>query len=362
MMARLAHFLPVLPLALAAALTGCGKKSEPPPPPRPAITLLAEPSPAFDMVLSGTVEPQVQTPFGFRVIGRMIARPVKVGDRVEAGQTLAAIDPLSLEMAARAATANLASARAQFDNATSTEARQAALLEKKTTSQAAFDTAEQERAAAQANMTQAEANLAKAQEQLSYAILKADYSGVVTATSAEVGQTVSPGQAIVTLAEPTRRDAVIDATDTIVDALWLGQKFNVSLQINPAATVSGTIREIAPESDAVTRSRRVKIALDNPPDSFRIGATIYARLANEASAAIRIPDSALLREGDKARVFVVDPASSKVALREVEIAPDREEGRWIVRAGLQPGERIVTAGVHRLKEGEVVRIYGSEAP
>jgi RND family efflux transporter MFP subunit len=326
------------------------------------MTLVVAPTPAFDMVLSGSIQPQTQTPFGFRVIGRMIARPVKAGDRVEKGQTLAAIDPLSLEMAMRSATASLASARAQYDNAASTEARQAALLEKKTTSQAAFDTVEQERAAAQANMQQAEANLAKAKEQLSYALLTADYSGIVTATYAEVGQTVSPGQAVVALAEPTRRDAVIDATDSIVDALWIGQKFDVSLQIEPETTVTGTVREIAPESDSETRSRRVKIALDNPPDSFRIGATIFARLASGSSADIRIPESALLRDGDKARVFVVDPASSKVMLREVEIAPDRGEGRWIVRAGLKTGERIVTAGVHRLKEGETVRIYGSETP
>ncbi|WP_374547278.1 efflux RND transporter periplasmic adaptor subunit, partial [Rhodoblastus sp.] len=195
-MFRRSFLAPLLPLALAAALAGCGKSQEAEAPqPRPAMTLVAEPSPAFDMVLSGTVQPQVQTPFGFRVIGRMISRPVKAGDRVEAGQTLAAIDPLALEMAVRAANANLATARAQFDNASSTEARQSALLEKKTTSQAAFDTAEQERAAAQANMQQADANLAKAKEQLSYAVLKADYSGVVTATYAEIGQTVSPGQA-----------------------------------------------------------------------------------------------------------------------------------------------------------------------
>ncbi|MCI4684745.1 efflux RND transporter periplasmic adaptor subunit [Candidatus Rhodoblastus alkanivorans] len=352
----------VLPLAAVAALAGCKEEKNAPPPPRPAFTMVVEPSAAFDLMLSGTVQPQVQTPVGFRVMGRMISRPVKAGDRVQKGETLAAIDPLSLEMAARTATANLANARAQFDNAAATETRQAALLQKKTTSQASFDTAQQERAAAQANMEQAEANLVKAREQLSYAVVKADYPGLVTATYAEVGQTVSPGQSIVAIAEPSKRDAVIDATENIVDALYIGQKFDVSLQIDPTRTIIGAVREIAPESDSVTRTRRVKIALENPPDSFRIGATIFARLASAAREAIRIPGSALLREGEKARVFVVDPATSQVRLRDVEIAPAREAGRWIVRAGLKAGERIVTAGVHRLKEGEVVKIYGSEAP
>ena len=105
------------------------------------------------MVLSGTVQPQVQTPFGFRVIGRMIARPVKAGDRVEKGQTLAAIDPLSLRNGDALGRRPILPAPAR--NSTTPprpRARQAALLEKKTTSQAAFDTVEQERAAAQANM------------------------------------------------------------------------------------------------------------------------------------------------------------------------------------------------------------------
>jgi multidrug efflux pump subunit AcrA (membrane-fusion protein) len=69
----------------------------------------------------------------------------------------------------------------------------------------------------------------------------------------------------------------------------------------------------------------------------------------------------LLAEGDRTRIFVVDPQSLKVALREVEVAPDIDD-RWIVRAGLKAGERVVTAGVHRLKDGQLVRIDGSEAP
>jgi membrane fusion protein, multidrug efflux system len=361
-MSRRIRLAPVFMLSLTAALAGCKREREAPPPPRPAFTMVVEPSAPLDMVFSGAIQPQVQTPVGFRVIGRMISRPVKAGDRVEKGEVLAAIDPLALEMAARAATANLASARAQFDNAAATENRQAALLEKKTASQAAFDNAQQERAAAQANMEQAEANLAKAREQLSYAVLKADYSGIVTATYAEVGQTVSPGQPILAIAEPTKRDAVIDAPEKIIDAVKVGQDFDVALQIDPTRIVSGAVREIAPESDAVTRTRRVKIALDNPPESFRIGATISARPATGANATIRIPESSVVRDGDRTQVFVVDPASSKVELRDVEVAPDRVSGRWIVRAGLKGGERIVTAGVHRLKAGEEVRLYGSEAP
>jgi RND family efflux transporter MFP subunit len=355
------RFVSAAALAALGLLAACGKhqaKGEAPEPPRPAMTLVVRPTSAFETAFSGVIQPQTQSALSFRVLGRIISRPVKTGDRVAAGQMVAAVDPTAYEAAARAASATLASARAQFDNALSTENRQRALLAKKTASQAAFDSAEQARAAAQASMEQAEASLAKAKEQLSYTVLKAEYAGIVTGTSAEIGQTVAPGQAVVTVAEPNRRDAVIDAPEAVIDAFQLGEKFTVALQIDPTTTASGRLREISPESDAATRSRRLKIALDNPPPEFRLGSTISARVGLEDNRLIRLPASAVLQQGDMSGVFIVDPRTMRVTLRKIDVAPDRD-GRFLVRGGLEPGERVVIAGVHRLKQGQEVRLFGS---
>jgi len=355
------RFFSVAALAGLSLLAACGKEQPKAEPPRPAMTIVAAPAPAFDTAFSGVVQPQTQSALSFRVLGRIISRPVKSGDRVEAGQIIAAVDPTAYEAAMRAAVATLASARAQYDNAASTEARQSTLLAKKTASQAAFDNAEQARASAQAAMQQAEASLVKAREQLSYTVLKAEYSGIVTATSAEIGQTVAPGQAVATVAEPTRRDAVIDAPEAVIDAFSLGEKFTVALQIDPTVKATGSLREISPESDAATRSRRLKIALEAPPPAFRLGSTISARVAADTNPLIRLPASALLQEGDDTSVFIVDPQSMKVSLKKIDVAPERD-GRFLVRGGLQGGERIVVAGVHRLKEGQQVRLFGSAQP
>ena len=75
----------VLATALLVLLAGCDKAQEAPEAPRPAMTMIATPTAALDMALTGTVQPQVQTQMGFRVLGRMIARPVNAGDQVEAG-------------------------------------------------------------------------------------------------------------------------------------------------------------------------------------------------------------------------------------------------------------------------------------
>ena len=141
----------------------------------------------------GTIQPRYETNLGFRVLGRLIARPVNVGDLVAEGQTIAAVDPTALELAVRSAKADLSKAEALLENATGTEERKRILIRTDATTKQTLDDAEQVRAGAQASTARARANLAKAIEQLGYAQVKADFAGVVTAVSAEVGQVVSPG-------------------------------------------------------------------------------------------------------------------------------------------------------------------------
>ena len=164
--------------------------------------------------LAGAVAARVETPFAFRVLGRLVARPVQIGATVKQGDTLAAIDPLSLRLAVRSAEAELASATAQLANAQGVAERQGALIKSNATTQAQLEAAEQARSSALAGQTRARAALAKAKEEAAYAVLKADFPGVVTNTGAEVGQTVAPGQMVVNVADPAFRDAVIDAPDT----------------------------------------------------------------------------------------------------------------------------------------------------
>ena len=136
------------------------------------------------------MEPRYKTDLSFRVLGRLIARPVNVGDTVEQGEIVAAIDPTALELAVRSAKADLSRSQAQLANASATEERQRTLIATDTTSKETLDNAVQVRAGAQASVARAQANLTKAIEQLSYAQVKADFAGVVTAVSADVGQVV----------------------------------------------------------------------------------------------------------------------------------------------------------------------------
>jgi membrane fusion protein, multidrug efflux system len=190
--------------ASALAMAGCKQEAKAPEPVRPVLSTVLQPAASGSTVVVGTVQPRYETNLGFRMLGRLIARPVNVGDLVAEGQVVAATDPTALELAVRSAKADLSKAQALLENAIGTEERKRILIKAEATTKQTLDDAEQVRAGAQASTARARANLTKAIEQFGYAELKADFAGVVTAVSAEVGQVVSPGQTVVTVARPDR--------------------------------------------------------------------------------------------------------------------------------------------------------------
>jgi RND family efflux transporter MFP subunit len=347
-------------LASALALAGCQQETKAPEPVRPVLSRIIDSGPGEGTVAAGVVEPRYQTNIGSRVLGRLTSRSVYVGDLVREGQVIATIDPTSLELGVRSAKAELAKAKAHLATARATEDRQRTLITSDATTRQTLDNAEQVRAGAEAAVAHAQANLTKAMEQLGYTQIKAEFAGVVIAVSAEPGQVLSPGQSVVTVARPDVRDAVVDVGEDFPLQLEPGLPFTVGLQLLPAVQVKGTVREVAPQADPITRLRRIRIALNDPPDTFRLGTTVTATLGKEQASLLHLPASAILAKDGSNFVWVVDQPASTVSLRRVDLVPDQTGARVI--GGLSPSARIVTAGVNSLKPGQRVRIDQDQKP
>lgn len=325
------------------------------PGPRPVLSVAATPQIVRTVGFAGTVEPRYKSDLGFRVLGRIVSRDVNVGDLVKKGRRLATLDPVAYQLAVRSAQADLAAATARLENAAATETRQRELLQQNSATQAQFEAAQQARETAEAGVTRAKANLDKAEEQLDYTELRGDFDGVVTATAAQLGQVVQPGQTVVTVARPDIREAVVDLPDSIGRDLKAGDRLDIALQVDPFVKAAGSVREIAPQADPTTRTLRVRVTLDNPPESFRLGTTISATVTTQAAPGIELPVSALLERDGKTMVWVVDPATRTVSTRDVTVAA-RDGSAVRVLDGLASGTRVVTAGVHSLTPGQTVKI------
>ena len=344
-------------LAALGCLSACSEKNEEPAPPiRPVFSRIIELAPLPAPSFAGTVSPKTETPLGFRVAGLMVARDVNTGDIVTKGQRLAALDPTSLQLAVGSAQAQLANAKAQLANATSVEQRARSTFQSGTATKSNLESSVQATQNAQSAVVQAQTALDKANQDLSYAEILATFDGVVTATSVEVGQVVSAGEAVVTVARPGDRDAVVDIPEgglvPSIDA-----PFSVLLQIDPKIIAAGKVREVAPTADAATRTRRIKIALEDPPDAFRIGTTITAVQDVGTVEKLFLPNAALLERDGKTLIWIVDKNGGAVRSQEVKTR-QAGVGRVEVLSGLKAGTRVVLAGVHSLNEGQTVTIEG----
>jgi RND family efflux transporter MFP subunit len=340
---------------------GCQEKAAQPAPIRPVLSMVVAPPEATNIAVVGTVQPQFKTDYAFRMPGRLIARPVNVGDIVEKGQTLAAVDPFAAELAVRSSLAELSIAKGQLARASGSANRQSTLIETGATTKAELDSADQSHAAAQATVVRAQSNLIKAREQLSYTKLSAEYAGVVTSVGAQEGQVVNLGQAVVVVARPDIREAVIDVSDDIASTLRIGMPLTVLLQLDDHIRATGRVREIAPQSDPITRARRTRITLKTPPETFKLGSTITVLIPKKPVHGFRLPATAIHTKDGKSSVWLLDPATMSVTMRDVKFVTNND-GSIDVIDGLEAGARIVTVGLHHLKEGQKVRLEQESAP
>ncbi|WP_208247218.1 efflux RND transporter periplasmic adaptor subunit (plasmid) [Rhizobium sp. T1470] len=332
--------------------------------PRPVKVVIAAAEQDKMPSLPGVVRARIETDLAFRALGRMVSRKIDVGDLVHKGDVLAQLDPLTLQFAVKSAEADLRNAQAQLENAATTETRKRRLVQSNAASIADHDLAEQQLKSATANAAKATASLAKAHEQLGYSELRAEFDGVVTATSAEMGQTVSAGQPVLKMARLEQRDVVVDVPEAQFSNIRLDDRFNVALQLDSRIQAIGVVREIAPQADPNTRTYRLKIAIDQAPDIFRLGAVVTATpLVEVRKQAIALPLSAVRYEGGASQVWVVDRSTAQVALRAVELDSPASDARSVlVLSGLREGEEIVIAGVDELVDGQKVKLGQEPRP
>jgi multidrug efflux system membrane fusion protein len=356
-MTRSLSVLRVVPALLCAViLNGCHSQAGVAEPPRVARVAQVEAADANAIaVYPGEVHARFESTLGFRVAGKIRARHVDAGTHVSRDQVIAELDPGDLELARSSALASLASASAAFKLAESEYERYRTLFERRFVSQFEFDAKTHARDAARAQVRQAEAALETARNQTAYTALRADADGVIMALSAEVGQVVAAGQPVVTLARDGASEVEIDVPELAIAQIRLGAPARVELWTESGELHAGEVREIAPAADATTRTYRVRVSLTDATAAPRLGQTARVYFSSEdARAQFLVPLSALYEKDGKPAIWQVDAKSATVHLTPVEVAQYAESGA-LIGEGLGARQWIVTAGVHRLREGEVIR-------
>ncbi len=350
----------IIALAGAVLIAGCKPAAEAPPPEvRPVRTMtVMKLAPGQTVTLTGTVQAQTEVNYAFRIDGRMIERPVRVGDAIRPGQLLARLDASNEEAALASARAQLAAAEAVAVEQRNNLNRQRELLAQRFISQAAFDQISANAKSAEASVVAARSQVDLAQNRLSYTRLVADAPGTVAAVGAEPGEVVPAGRMIVQVARREGRDAVFDVPAQIKDRAPANPEITVALTSDPKVVVKGRVREVSPRADPVTGTFQVRVGLIDPPAGLRLGSTVTGSFRMDAAPAIEVPGSALVRAGAESAVWIVDPRTQTVSQRPIRVASHNAD-RVVVAEGLETGDVVVTAGVQALHPGQKVRLLGA---
>jgi RND family efflux transporter MFP subunit len=355
--------LAVLSMAgVVAIAAGCAKHAPPPEPVRPVTLVQVKAGGAGDTaVFAGEIKPRHESDLAFRIGGKVIARRVDVGARVTRGQSLAQLDPADVGLQADAQKAAAAAAETEFKYAQSEYERYQNLFRQKFVSESALDQKLNTLDTNRAKYEQAKAQLAVTRNQAGYATLVAPDDGVITAVTVEAGQVVTAGQTVFKLAREDEREVAIAVPENRIGELRKADALGVVLWANPQKIYPARVREIAPAVDPVTRTFAVRLSVLERDPALQWGMTANViSQSRESGAAAVLPLTSLYRKDGAAAVWIYDPQAQKVSLRPVTVGQYREDG-VLVTNGVAPGEWVVAAGVHKLREGEKVRPYESAA-
>ena len=347
------------------AMAGCAKQEVAADPVRAVRTLtVAADTAGGGYDFAAEIRARTESRLSFRVGGKLVQRPVNLGDRVRAGQVLAQLDPQDLKLGQDNARATLAAAQANLDQAQADFNRYKELRDQGFISSAELERRDTTLKAARAQLQQAQAQVSVQLNQTSYAVLVSDVSGVVTGIDAEPGMVLAAGTPVLRLAHDGPRDAVFSVPEDKLELMRSLAGAPGTFSIVPwgqnVAPIPTSLREIAASADPVTRTFLVKADAGSAAGAaLRIGqtATVHAELPRTAGVT-KLPLSALKEDQGRNTVWVVDRGSMTVKPQVVQIA-GADGNEAVVSAGLSPGMLVVTAGVHVLNPGQKVKLYGA---
>lgn len=276
-----------------------------------------------------------------------------VGAAVDAGDTIARIDPQLIRISVTRAEANLAGLETDLQYRQRQLERMRELAEKNNASKTLLDEASAQRDQAKHLLADASAALERAQADLQRTTIRAPFSGHVTARLASVGEYLGVGEDVIRLVDTHQIEIALPASIGLSSYIKPGMRVAVR---NGQVEREHPVRTIVPVGDAV--SRMVEVRLSAGDSEWLVGTPVQVRVpSGEAVSTVAVPRDALVERGGQ--TFLYRIAEDNTA-EQLVVEPTAVVGLWVgIADGVAAGDRVIVRGAERLQPGQAVEIIES---
>jgi RND family efflux transporter MFP subunit len=352
------------PLAILAAVSACGRPAGraagPPAIPVEVVTLAERPVEQATE-FAGVVKSRQSTTVQPEVEGLVTRIRVRSGDRVAPGRPLLEIDPRMQAAAVASLESQLASRKADLQQARQEAERMKTLLAAGAASQAEAEQAETGLATAQAQLLASEAQLREQRVALAYYTVSAPTAGVVGDVPVRVGDRVTRSTVLTTIDRNAGLELYINVPVQEAAKLKLGLPVHL-VDDRGAVIATERLSFVSASVDGATQSVLAKATLEKP-EGLRTEQFVRARVVWSELPTLTVPLVALNRIGGQYFAYVVEGADAGTTARQRAVEPGPLVGNdYVVKSGLKPGERLIVSGVQRIADGAPVKVTPAAVP
>jgi membrane fusion protein, multidrug efflux system len=298
--------------------------------------------------LTGTLKAAAESAVAANASGRVVRTYVERGSVVAQGAALLQLDTRMAALTAAEARANLEGTRTQKELADRECQRNQRLFERRLITQQEFEKTDSACKVQRQSLAAAESKQRQTAISVGDATVRAPFRGVVSERYVNVGEYVAANTKVVQLVQNDPVRVELTAGEADAGAIRSGQSVTFEVKALPGRTFTAKVRYVAPALRTATRDLIFEAVASNRDGALKPGMFVTAWMETGTEERVTVPQAALRTDGDTVRAFVVK--GGRLEERIVQLAPD-VGGRAAIKVGIAAGERVVSAGTDRLRDG-----------